>query len=190
MVCLVKAMVFPVVLCGCESWTIKKAKCWRIDAFELCCRRRLLRVTWTARRSNQPINPKGNHSWIFFGRTDAEAEAPILWPPKILMLGKTESRRRRGQQRMSWLDDITTSMNMSLSKLWESVIDREAWLAPVHGVDKERNMTEQLNWVRTVCQSWTCILSGSFFDIVFSGKTPLGCVSETPVYAGFLVDSY
>ena len=117
---LVKSMFFPVVMYGCESWTIKKAKHQRIDAFELWCWRRLLKVPWTARRSN---HPKGNQSWIFIGRTDAEAEAPMFWPPdaknrltgKDLMLGKIEGRRRRGQQRMRWLDGITDSMDMSLN---------------------------------------------------------------------------
>ena len=103
-VCLVKAMVFPVVMYGWESWSIKKAECQRIDAFELWCWRRLLRVPWTARRSNQSILPLGNQSWVFIGRTDAEAETPILWylmrrtdsSEKTLMLGKIEGRRRRG----------------------------------------------------------------------------------------------
>ena len=118
---IVKAMVFPVVMDGCESWTIKKAECWRIDGFELWCWRRLLRVLWTARRSNQ--HPKGNKSWIFIGRTDAEA--PILWPSyvkswlirKPLMLGKIEGRRTRGRQRMRRLGGITKSMDVSLNKL-------------------------------------------------------------------------
>ena len=118
---IVKAMYFPVGMYGCESWTIKKAECWRIDGFELWCWRRLLRVLWTARRSNQ--HPKGNKSWIFIGRTDAEA--PILWPSyvkswlirKPLMLGKIEGRRTRGRQRMRRLGGITKSMDVSLNKL-------------------------------------------------------------------------
>ena len=150
---LVKAMVFLVVMYEYESWTIMKAGCWRIDAFELWCWRRLLWVPWTARRSNQsPVNTKGNQSWIFTG---AEAEAPILWPPnakswligKDPMLGKIEGRRRRGWQRMRWLDGIP---DMSLSKLWGLVMARNSRSAAVHGVTKSwiqlSNWTK-LNWV-------------------------------------------
>ena len=115
---LVKAMVFPVVMYGCESWTIKKAECWRIDAFELWCWRRLLKVPWTAKRSNQSVLKEISPEYSLEGH--AEAEAPRLWPPdvknrligKILMLGKIEDRRRRGWLRMRWLDGITNSMDM------------------------------------------------------------------------------
>ena len=169
---IIKAVVFPVVMYECESWTIKKAECQKIDAFELWCWRRLLKVPWTARRSNQSIRKEINPEYSLEGmmlmlKLKLQCFGHLMWRAssleKTLMLGKIEGRIGRGWQRVRWLDGITDSTDMNLGKLWETVKNREAWDAPVQGGRSELDTTErQNNRKAATLEGWGRVLGWGF----------------------------